>query len=102
MNDNKNPNPKQRGDRYNPGNMSGKTVGTHTDESEANNQNRNGTDDRGRVNRDSAFSRAREGSGPHDLAQQSEPPMPRRATRARRIQANRLTTISVFANSVRG
>jgi hypothetical protein len=39
--DNKNPNPKQRGDHYNPGNMAGKTIGTDTDESEANNKNPN-------------------------------------------------------------
>jgi hypothetical protein len=41
LDDNKNPNPKQRGDHYNPGNMSGKNVGTHTDETEANTKNRN-------------------------------------------------------------
>ena len=37
----KNLNQKKRGDHYNPGNMSGKTVGTHTDESEANNKSPN-------------------------------------------------------------
>jgi hypothetical protein len=41
MADNKNPNPKQRGDHYNPGNMSGKTIGTHTDKSEDNNRSPN-------------------------------------------------------------
>ena len=40
MANNKNPNERQRGDQYNPGNMSGKTV-THEDESEVNNKNPN-------------------------------------------------------------
>jgi hypothetical protein len=40
LDDNKNSKPKQQGDDYNPGNMSGKTVDTHN-ESEANNENSN-------------------------------------------------------------
>jgi hypothetical protein len=38
---NKNPNQKQPGDHYNPGNMSGKTIGTHKDESEVHNKDPN-------------------------------------------------------------
>jgi hypothetical protein len=37
----KNLNQKKRGDHYNPGNMSGKTVSTHKDESEANKKSPN-------------------------------------------------------------
>ena len=45
----------------------------------------------GRVNHLTAVSRAREGRGAPRARQQSAPPMPRRATRARRIKLNKTT-----------